>query len=148
MGVAPRTYTLFCDPARTEPPGGVKVTAVVPPEWTEVGDGAAVRLALPSIGGRGPVLALLPCHGDDDRARIAWALAQQLGSDLPAAAQLERSGGRLWVVHRRPTGHVHARLYVPAPAIGGFVTAVLALGPAQSAHLPEIEAVLDTVRVA
>jgi hypothetical protein len=148
VGVAARTFTLFCDPARSDPPGGLMVTATIPPEWTEVADRASLRLAMPSIGGRGPVLALLRCRGEDDRARLAWALAQQLGSDLAAATQYERSAGRLWVVHRRPTGHVHARLYVPAAAIGGFATAVLVLGPAQSGHLAEIEAVLDTVRVA
>lgn len=148
MGVAPRTYTLYCDEDRADPPGGVLITATVPPEWTEVVEGARVRLGVPAAGGRGPVISLVRCRGEDDRARLAWVLARELGSDLTAASQSERSAGRLWVVHRRPTGHVHARLYVPAPQVEGYLSAVVRLVPAQSAHLAEIEPVLDTVRVA
>ncbi|HTJ43314.1 MAG TPA: hypothetical protein VL463_14515 [Kofleriaceae bacterium] len=141
MGLAPRTYTLRSGDA------GVLVTATVPPEWTETIEPTCVRFGVPSAGGRGPGLTLVRAWGDDERTRLAWVLSQQFGSDLPAASQLDR-GGRLWVVHRRPTGHVHARVYVPAEAIGGFLVGAISLGPSQSAHLAEMEPVLDTVRVA
>jgi len=148
MGVAPRTFQLYCDGERQDPPGGVTITAMVPPEWTEIADGGGVRFAMPAAGGRGAAIALVRCHGEDDRERLDWVLAQQFGSDLAASVRTERSGGRLWVVHRRPTGHVHARLYVPAPPITGMLFAVVVLGPAQSAHLTEIEPVLESVRLA
>lgn len=147
MGVAVRTYTLHCDAEHTDPPGGVKITMTAPPEWTESTDGGTIRFAVPAVGGRGPQLALVRCHGDDDSARLAWVLANQVGSDLPGAVRTERSGGRVWIVHQRPTGHVLARLYVPAPAVGGVVSVSLRLGPQHSAHLAEIEPVLETVRV-
>lgn len=141
-----RQYTLFWN-VMGKPPGGIRVTADVPASWTETIDGmGSPRFALPGGGLVEPTIVAIHAPGATADARLAWAIEKQFGADLAAVTRAPRSGGRIWAVHRKPSGHVHARMFLPAPH-DSVVMCVAMLPASAAAALAQIEPVFETVRV-
>jgi hypothetical protein len=140
-----RSYTLYWD-AMHRPPGGVRITTRVPSSWSEtITPTGGPDFALAPTGTPTASILLIASDVADDRARIDAALAYQF--DGAAVTRAERGDGRIWAVHRRAPGHVHARMFVPAPE-RSVVVAVALLLARDAGWLAEIEAVFDTIRVA
>jgi hypothetical protein len=146
--MAKRTYHIIWNVMTKEPAGGVPVTAEIPDAWTaEVDPTGSPSFAVPGLGGfTRPAITAVPATGADDAARIEAVAKLQFGDDLAAARREPRAGGRSWIVSTRASGHVHARMLVPAAAPGVVVASVL-LAPAEASRLAEIERVFETVRV-
>lgn len=146
--MANRSYRIFWNAASQEPAGGVAVTADVPASWTEQVDATgAPKFTVPGLGTFSkPAITAVAASGDDDRARLESAIAQQLGADLASASRTDKGGGRVWIVARRASGHTHARLFLPAAA-PGVVSASIVLAPDEASKLPEIERAFETIRV-
>jgi hypothetical protein len=142
-----RSYTLFWS-VLGRPPGGIPVTAEIPASWQETIDGmGSPTFEVPHLGGVLPTIVAIHAPGASEAERLDWALQKQFGDALPAVTRTPRDDGRLWAVHRRGPGHVHARMFLPAPHDSVVMAVTLILG-GQAGWLEEIEPVFETVRVA
>ena len=142
-----RTYTLFWN-IFEKPPGGIRVTAQIPSTWKEQLDGmGSPTFEIAHLGGIAPAIVAIHAPGADDAARLQWAMEKQYGDNLAAVTQERRDGGGIWAVHRRNPGHVHARMFLPAPQESVVMCVAMILG-GQAGWLDEIKPVFETVRVA
>jgi len=146
-----RTYTLRWRADADDPPGGVAVRADIPKGWQEeVTPTGGPRYRVEGFGGAGgPAIVMIHAPGADAAAQLAWAIGQQFdAAELGAARREDRPDGRVWIEHRRPPGFVHARMFVPAPAVGGVVMASVMLTPTDAERLQELRAFFESVRLA
>jgi hypothetical protein len=136
-----RRYTLFWN-LQGLPPGGIAVTASIPGSWRESVDGTgAPRFALDGAPGAEPTIVAVPAPDVDT------AILRAFGAATGDATREDRGGGRVWVVHRKPGGHVHARMFAPAPH-GSVVMGVALLFASDAGALDEIAGVLSSIQVA
>lgn len=141
-----REYTLFWN-IMGRPPGGIHVSAEVPASWKETVDGmGSPRFEIPNLHGFEPTIVAIHAPGDTVDARMEWAIEKQYGGALPAVTRTARGDGRIWAVHRKSPGHVHARMFLPAPHESVVMCVALILG-GQAGWLAEVEPVFETVRV-
>jgi hypothetical protein len=143
------TFTLLA--RLDEPTNAVKLTAKVPGTWkTTVEKDGSPSFELP--GGTSffpPTLVFLTPAGDDDAALMKNTIRLQFDdADLAAARREDLAGGRVWIAHTRADGHVHARLFIPAPAHKGVVMCVAMLKPELAGQLPDIRTMCESVTVA
>jgi hypothetical protein len=146
-----RRYTLRWRADADDPPGGVAVQADVPDGWQEeITPTGGPRFRIEGFGGAGgPAIVMIHAPGDSAKARLDWAIGQQFDvADLGAARREDRADGRVWIEHRRRNGFVHARMFVPAPAVGGVVMATVMLSQADAAELDRLRAFFESVHLA
>jgi hypothetical protein len=144
------TYTIQA-PSLDEPRPTIKLTAQIPAGWTEeLGKDGAPEFILPDGDSfMRPTLVFLTPRGDDDAARMATTIGLQFDqADLAAAHREDLSNGRVWIAQTRADGHVHARLFIPAPAQQGVVMCVAMLKPELAKQLGKIRAMCETVAIA
>jgi hypothetical protein len=136
--------------ARTYRLAGITVKAELPADWVESLDAAGCpTFRLKRLdGATGPGLEVVRAEGADHQVRLQHAMEQTFGADLVAASRTPRDKGRMWVVHTRADGAVHARMFLVAAAAGTVVSAYVVLPAASAARLAEIQVVFNTVRLA
>lgn len=136
-----RSYTLFWT-ITGEPPGGVRVTAEIPSDWTETLDGTgAPTFEVPGTGSALISIVAIHADGATDAARLEWAMSKQFGANTAAAQRSPRSGGRLWAMHGK-----HGRMFLPAPHDSVVMATAMAFG-GDASWMAKVEKVFDTLRV-
>lgn len=149
---AQKTYSLFWDAQKKEPPGGVTVKMTVPGNWEEkVDPTGSVDFKLPDVESTLPQLTLLavPCSGDDDC--LQKVIGRQFGAEDLAAAKREELGpGRVWISQDTPKSasngrRVHARLFVLHPASKSVVMCFTMLLDAAGDKLPDIRKACESI---
>jgi len=144
------TFTLYWRADTQEPPGGVRVTASVPTSWKEETGPMGPKFAVDGLGGPGgPSLVLIHATGTDDATRMSWAINQQYDEkSLGEAKREDKPDGRVWIVHTKGSGMIHARMFVPAPKVEGVVMCVLMLMADQADRLAELQPFCESVQLA
>lgn len=129
--MAARTYTLA---------DGVRVTADVPPDWTEEATPRGPRFRVAGLRGPGgPAITYL-------NGKLAWAIDQQYTpAELAVAERIDHPDGRVWIASTG-RGGVDARMFLPTSG-GGVVMVVVALLPDQADRLAALRSFCDAVRL-
>jgi hypothetical protein len=146
---APKTYTLFWN-AQKEPAGGIVVTGQIPSSWKEKLDAmGSPEFEVPGVEAvKHVAIVMIPCKGDDEKARLEKAISLQYDKDdLAKTKRVDRPDGRVWIVHSRDPQNAQVRMFLPAPHEAIVMCVAFTGGENAQAPIPTLESIFETVRV-
>ncbi len=130
-----RSYALYYQSSKTEPAGGVSITASFPQSWKELewhpGEAKVqwVEIALVK---------------KDTAAEVVNT--QFAEPEVKAGKREELPGGRIWLEVVKPDKRKHAVMAIPVAAVG-VVRCFVTLSPDEWDRFPAARALCDSIRV-
>lgn len=138
---SPQTFTLTSTGADLS----VKFTANIPSDWTIEKEPDAINFKVPGIDRILPCVSIVSIspHARSEAERFAKVIGYQFDS-TPNAKREDLPDGRVWMSDVTDR-NVHARMFIPYE--GGVVMGIAMCMKDAEKKLPEIRAVLETIKV-
>lgn len=141
-------YTLFWS-VQKEPPGGVSISADVPPAWTESLDPMGEPTFRTDLVRAGVSLMLSTAEGDSEAARLEHVYLRQFQvPDAPLPPKEALPDGSLWVVNQFDDGATEARRLIAAAPDKGVVMCIVRLRSEERGQLEALKKFCMSVQVA